>query len=40
MLLWPQKPFSQARPCGQSVKICLLGSLPKPGASGQVGPKW
>lgn len=40
MLLWPQKPFSQARPCGQSVKICLLGSLPKPGASGQLGPKW
>ena len=39
MLLWPQKLFSQARPCGPSVKICLLGSLPKPGASGQVGPK-
>ena len=38
MLLWPQKLFSQARPCGPSVKICLLGSLPKPGASGQVGP--
>ena len=39
MLLWPQKLFSQARPCGPSVKICLLGSLPKPGASGQVGTK-
>lgn len=38
MLLWPQKLFSQARPCGPSVKICLLGNLPKPGASGQVGP--
>ena len=39
MLLCPQRLLSQAQPCGPSVKICLLGSLPKPGASGQVGPK-
>lgn len=40
MLLWPQKLFLTFRPCGQNAKICLLGSLPKPGASGQVDPKW
>ena len=40
MLLWPQKLFLTFRPCGQNAKICLLGSLPKPGASGQLGPKW
>ena len=37
--MWPHLPVFQIFPCGQNPKNGLLGSLPKPGTSGQLGPK-